>query len=372
MEEKKKGIISEPDENGIRYYTFGQSEGRSPLPPSQEDRDEKKEAFAGGGSGGQGGSPRRNRKKPLIILGCILLAVILLGVACGSLFEDEDSSYADIREDHISVLYIEGTIGEDSSDGYNHEWVLDRIEDAINNSNNKGLILFLNTPGGSVYETDEIYLKLREYQDTGRPLYSAMGSMAASGGYYISASADKIIANRNCWTGSIGVTAGTVFDISGFLEKYGIKTVTITAGENKAMGSMTQPLTQEQREIYQSLVDEAYDQFTQIVAEGRGMNIKTVRKLADGRVYTAKQALENGLVDQIGTLDDAISDMRSTYSLADCPVYEMKYEDNSLFSSLFRLMAEKDSGSQGNAAALLEYMNEQGQVPISYMSEIQK
>ena len=97
-----------------------------------------------------------------------------------------------------------------------------------------------------------------------------------------------------------------------------------------------------------------------------------MRKLADGRVYTARQALENGLVDQIGTLDDAISDMRSTYSLADCPVYEMKYEDNSLFSSLFRLMAEKDSGSQGNAAALLEYMNEQGQVPISYMSEIQK
>ena len=121
MEEKKKGIISEPDENGIRYYTFGQSEGRSPLPPSQEDSDEKKEAFAGGGSGGQGGSPRRNRKKPFIILGCILLAVILLGVACGSLFEDEDSNYADIREDHISVLYIEGTIGEDSSDGYNHQ-----------------------------------------------------------------------------------------------------------------------------------------------------------------------------------------------------------------------------------------------------------
>lgn len=356
MEEKKAGLIGEAEEKEVPAYKAQKEDGPG----------------GSGGLGGQGGPPKTNLKKSLLIFGCIVLAVVLLGVGWNRLFGDGESDYSKIREEHISVLSIEGTIGEDLGDGYNHQWVLDRIDDAMNNSSNRGLIVFLNTPGGAVYETDEVYLKLREYQRTGRPLYAAMGSMAASGGYYIAAPADKIIANRNCWTGSIGVTAGTVFDISGFLEKYGIKTVTITSGKNKAMGSMTEPLTKEQREIYQSLTDEAYDQFTEIVAEGRSMSIKKVRKLADGRIYTAKQALKNGLIDEIGTLDDAISDMRITYGLEDCQVYKMKYEDDSLFASLFNLAAERQRGGSGNAAALLEYMNEQGQVPISYLSEMRK
>lgn len=413
MEEKKQSMISEPDENGVRYYTIDRPQAPNRQESGEDWNDRAKSAPGGqgqgsgqggadgtsaentaaypeqngggnggnsGGSGYGGGKPRRNLKKPLIIFGCVLLAVIFLAVACDGLKDSENDMYADISEDHISILYLEGTIsgeGADSLSGdglYDQDWILNRIDDAMNNPNNKGLILAVNTPGGAVYETDEVYLKLKEYQNsTGRPLYSAMGSMAASGGYYISAPADKIIANRNCWTGSIGVTAGTVFDISEFLDKYGIKTVTITAGKNKAMGSMTEPLTKEQKEIYQSLVDEAYEQFTSIVVEGRDMKLAQVKKLADGRVYTAKQALRNGLIDEIGTIEDAVSDMRSAYGLADCAVYEMHYENSGLWDMFLGAVSKmKGSDAQGDAGALLEYMSEQGQMPISYMAEIRK
>ena len=385
MDEKKKGIISEPDENGIRYYTIGKSqEDRAGELPEGEKMGQKSGGTEAGGEGSgvrggmYGGKPKTVRKKPLIIFGCILLGVILLGVACSRLGHDSSSEYAGLKGDHISVLYINGTIsGEDSGNSfsgstYNHKWVLDRLDDVINNPDNKGLILFVNTPGGGVYETDEIYYKLLEYKETGRPLYSAMGSMAASGGYYISAPADKIIANRNCWTGSIGVTIGTLFDVSELLDQYGIKTVTITSGKNKAMGSSVEPMTEEQKEIFQSLVDEAYEQFTSIVAEGRNMSLKKVKKLADGRIYTAKQALNNGLIDQIGTLDDAVADMKKTYGLEGCQLSEMQYTDSSLFSSLFQKLASVQKRNQSDVAALLELMNDQGSVPISYMSELRK
>lgn len=423
---KKPNIISEPDENGVRYYTIDRPSAEGPSSgKSQSKEDElvfasspeawKESPYVGETSTGSGGAPgsiesaadtnhseakdrfqvpprgpgmppggvamppmgrKKSIKKPLIIFGCILLAMIFLGVACSSLTSDKDEKFANISEDHISVLYIDGTIGATdesaySTSTYNHKWTLARLNDAIQNPNNKGMILFVNTPGGSVYETDEIYMKLLEYKATGRPLYSAMGSMAASGGYYISAPADKIIANRNCWTGSIGVTIGTLFDVSELLDRYGIKTVTITSGKNKAMGGMTDPLTKEQQEIFRSLVDEAYEQFVGIVADGRHMDVSQVKKLADGRIYTAKQAQENGLIDQIGTLQDAVADMRAQYGLGECGVYDMKYENSNLFASLFGKMAQaSDHGVKSDVAALLEFMDQQGNMPISYMAQI--
>ncbi len=423
MDNSKQGIISEPDENGVRYYTIDQPFINQPAgsedmpkegaqkdqelaaPAPRQDSSEAKQRQADMGAaggwgnpgagdgfgmppGGSGTSPggtamppmgyKKSKKKPLIIFGCILLAVILLAVACNSLTSNKDENFSSIREDHISILYIDGTIGATdesaySTNAYNHKWTMERLDDVIDNPNNKGLILFVNTPGGSVYETDELYLKLQEYKDTGRPLYSAMGSMAASGGYYISAPADKIIANRNCWTGSIGVTIGTLFDISGLLDRYGVKTVTITSGKNKAMGGMTDPMTKEQQKIFQSLVDESYEQFVGIVAEGRNMSVPQVKKLADGRIYTAKQAQENGLVDQIGTLEEAVADMRAQYGLGDCSVYDMKYESSNLFASLFGKMAQISGGqSKSDVAALLELMEQQGNLPISYMAQIGK
>lgn len=321
--------------------------------------------------------------KGLIIFGIIVVCVVLLTVGCnrvvsnvtGSLTTGStDEVVTDFGYDYIGTLYIDGTIDEYGTDTYNHQYLLNAIDAMMTDSNNKGMILSVNTPGGSVYASDELYLKIKEYQETtGRPVYSAMQSQATSGGYYISASCDKIIANRNCWTGSIGVTMGTLMDISELLENLGIKTNTITSGANKAMGSSYEAMTEEQREIFQSLIDEAYDQFVGIVADGRDMSEKEVRKIADGRIYTAKQAMDNGLIDAIGTLEDAVLDMQSEYGLQDCAVEDFIPESKTDFSDLLGIVSEQNPISGLSDAALIEELVAlNGTFRVSYIASVKK
>jgi protease-4 len=250
----------------------------------------------------------------LAVIGVAAIAVVALianslgsaGGMLGGLVSGGGNAYAGPSHDYIAKISVVGEISGAANDyyssdaAYHHDWTIETIDTLIGDDDNKAIYLYLNTPGGTVYESDAFYLKLREYKEkTGRPIYVYMGSMAASGGYYIAAASDYIYANRNTWTGSIGVTIGTLFDVSGFLDKHGIQTETITSGRNKAMGGYFDPMTPEQKKIFQGLVDDAYDQFVGIVAEGRGLGEKEVRTLADGRIYTASQALSNGLIDEI-------------------------------------------------------------------------
>ncbi len=260
-----------------------------------------------------------------------------------------DVTIDDATGEYIGVIHVEGTIDENGySAGYNHNYILNSIDDMSKDDYNKGIILYLNTPGGSVYASDELYFAIKDYQEkTKRPVYSAMQSMAASGGYYISAPCDKIYANRNCFTGSIGVTMGEMYDLTGLMEKLGIKSEAITSGRNKAMGSETQPMTEEQRAIFQGLVDEAYEQFTEIVAEGRNMDINKVKELADGRIYTAKQAKENGLIDEVGTYDECVNAMIVDQALgADIEILDFwPAEEFDLMSYLGIISEDLEKGS---------------------------
>lgn len=226
-------------------------------------------------------------------------------------------------DDFIGVINIEGTIGASSAGSwassslYNHDLYMEYISQMEEAVNNKGILLYVDSPGGAVYQSDELYLKLMEYKEvTGRPVWAYFASEACSGGYYISMAADRIYANRNCWTGSIGVIVSLV-NCKGLYDKIGIKEIDITSGENKSMGSMGIDMTKEQQQIFQGLVDEAYNQFIDIVCNGRGMNKETVRKIADGRIYSAQQALENGLIDEIGLLGDAKADFIAAERLPD-------------------------------------------------------
>ncbi len=291
--------------------------------------------------------------------------------------QDDDINYS---LPYIGVLPVEGTIQSDSGSAlyegtYHHEWTLKKIEQLKEDSNNRGLVIAVNTPGGGVYESDELYLAIKDYKETtGRPVYSYMESQATSGGYYISAPCDKIMANRNCWTGSIGVTIGTIYDFTGLMEKYGVKSVTITAGDNKAMGSSTEKLTREQKEILQSLVDEAYEQFVGIVAEGRGMKVEDVKELADGRLYTAKQAKENGLIDEVCTYDEAVDDMKTRFELGSCAVHEIKYKNSDPL--LYRLLMQTAEIGKDKSVTELDglksLMDQNGKFKVTYLSEIQK
>ena len=281
---------------------------------------------------------------------------------------------------YIGRIYIEGDIEEgeggvfDEKSSYFHAETLNAIDQMIDDKNNKGLYIYVDSPGGSVSTSDELYLKIKEYKEkTGgkRPVVAYFGDMAASGGYYISACADKIVANRNCWTGSIGVTIGNMYDATGLMEKLGIKSKAITSGPNKAMGDPLSGLTKEQEDIFQSLVNEAYEQFTAIVSEGRGMDIETVKKLADGRIYTAKQALENGLIDKIMTEDEANDYFLGMVKGKDVTIQDIVFErDESFFDILTSKMNEKKESALDRLAN--EVIEGSGKFSISYRAPIDK
>lgn len=331
-------------------------------------------------------APAQKKKLPgwakaLIIIGIIIAVLALIGTGLKGAVSDLTSGFTgghtnsdvvtDFGHDYIGTVHIKGEMSQDSAGTYNHEYILNAIDAMIEDSQNKGMILLVDTPGGTVFSADELYFKIKEYQEeTGRPVYSSMQSMAASGGYYISAPCDKIIANRNCWTGSIGVTMGTFIDVSELLDALGIRTETITSGDNKAMGSSTDPMTAEQRAIYQSLIDEAYDQFVEIVAEGRKMDEEKVRKVADGRIYTAKQAMDLGLVDAIGTYEEAVEDMKAAYELGEIEVEEFYTAAGNDILSLLGEAAAK--GSTPDADLIEELLELNGKFEVSYISEIRK
>ena len=339
---------------------------------------------------GRGWSGLPGWGKALIIIAAVIVVIALLTTGCNKAIDGIAGAFSDsfvsgvdntvttdFGHDYIGVVDVVGTISEDSSDIYNHQYILNAIDAMIDDNENKGMILYLDTPGGSVFASDELYFKIKEYQKkTKRPVYASMQSMAASGGYYISAPCDKIFANRNCWTGSIGVTLGTMYDVSELLDKIGVKTNTITSGENKAMGSSVEKMSREQREIFQSLVDEAYEQFVGIVAKGRDMKTSEVKKLADGRIYTAKQALANSLIDEIGTFEEAAADMKAEYKLGECELEYFESPVSSDWTSLLGSAADALAESAGTGAvsadALQSLIDMNGKFEFSYICPIQK
>ena len=190
------------------------------------------------------------------------------------------------------------------------------------------MLLYVDSPGGAVYESEELYRKLQEYKEkTGRPIWDYMAHYAASGGYMVSMPADRIYANPNTTTGSIGVIMSG-FDLTGLYEKLGMRYISITSGKNKDSSKMTE----EQIEIYQSQVNECYEDFVEKVSEGRNMPAEEVKKLADGRTYTAKQAKANGLIDEISLLDEMKAEMSQEFGVYE--YYQPREKDN-LLAELF-------------------------------------
>lgn len=250
-------------------------------------------------------------------------------------------------QDYLAVVSVEGTIQEQTSDsvwstagGYLHTSTMEYLDRLMEDENNKGILLYVDSPGGTVYESEELYDKLMEYKTvTNRPIWCYMAHYAASGGYMAALAADEIFANQNTTTGSIGVILSG-YDLSGLYEKLGIQYFSITSGEYKDSSQMTQ----EQMDIYQSQVDECYQRFVQKVMDGRNMSEEDVRALADGRTYTAQQAKENGLIDEISTWDAMYGYMlQETDSIT---IYQPSQSENilaSLFSEVKNLVPKSEA-----------------------------
>ncbi len=213
-------------------------------------------------------------------------------------------------EDRIAVIDVKGTIAsEGESFGEvvaNSRQIVKLIRAAKDDDSVKAIIVDLDTPGGEVTASDEIYHELKL---CGKPVVAMMNTMAASGGYYVACGANKIVANKFTMTGSIGVIISTV-DVSGLLDWAKVKPEFYTSGKMKAMLNPAKPTTEEEAKIVQALVMDAYKEFAGIVSEARNIPLEKITEgeLGDGRVFDGEQALANGLVDQIGyfsTAEDA-------------------------------------------------------------------
>lgn len=180
-----------------------------------------------------------------------------------------------------------------------------RIEQLADTKGVKAIVLDINSPGGSVGAVQEIYMRIQRVKKEKKiPFVALFGDVSASGGYYLGAACDKIVAHPGTLTGSIGVIFN-VSNMEGLFAKVGYKADPIKSGKHKDIGSPARPMTPEERQILQGLIDDAYGQFVQAVADGRKLPVDVVKPLADGRIYSGRQALDLKLVDQLGDSFDA-------------------------------------------------------------------
>lgn len=229
--------------------------------------------------------------------------------------EANSKKFASADKDHVAVLYAVGDIVESGDGGIIGDKMVPEIIRLADDENVAGLVLRVNSGGGSAFASEQIWEALEYFKEQGKPFYVSMGDYAASGGYYISCGADKIYADATTLTGSIGVF-GMIPDLSGLVTgKLGVTFSTVSSSPNATFMSLTSPLTADQKAAMQRYVEETYDIFTSRVAEGREMSVDSVKAIAEGRVWVGSAAVELGLVDELGSLEAAIKDITSELGL---------------------------------------------------------
>jgi|Deesub1362A_J573_1020465.scaffolds.fasta_scaffold00215_54 protease-4 len=242
------------------------------------------------------------------ILAAIVLSLVLVAVLGGRQGPGPYGTGA-APGGQIGVIHIEGVIvgGRNPSvfSGGGAEDIAARIREAADAPHIRAVVLRLNSPGGSAAASQEISEAVLYLRESGKRVVASMGDVSASGAYWIAAHADHIVANPATITGSIGVIIQT-YQLTGLYRILGIETETYKSGPLKDMGAPDREPTPEERAIFQGMVDDIYEQFVAVVARGRGLPEAQVRELADGRIFTGRQAYELGLVDELGGFQDAV------------------------------------------------------------------
>lgn len=253
-------------------------------------------------------------------------------VSPGTLVKQVPWSAAYGSKNRIAVLYAVGEINDVSQDGINYHNLVPVITELADDDNVKGMVLRVNSPGGSAFGSDQIGEALDYFQSKGKPLAVSMGAYAASGGYWISAGADKIFANPLTITGSIGIF-GLIPNVKGLADKLGINPQTVSTNPKAQFPSLTESMTDEMKGVMQQYVNRGYEDFVGRVAKGRKMSVSAVKRIAEGRVWDAVSAKRIGLVDSIGSLNDAIEWVASKakildkYNVAAYPEYKPSFWD---------------------------------------------
>jgi protease-4 len=229
-------------------------------------------------------------KKVLIFFAIVFVVIALLSLVVT--FSDKVSI-----GDKIALVRVAGVIVDSTS-------TVDELKEYSKDSSVKAIVLRVDSPGGAVAPSQEIYSEIIKIKEKKKVIVS-MGAVAASGGYYIAAPADRIIANAGTLTGSIGVIM-EIPNVQGLMEKIGVKAQVIKSGKHKDMASAYKSMSPEEKEILQTVLDDVHDQFIRAVSDARGLDFEELKKLADGRIFTGRMAKEMGLVDELGSLQDAI------------------------------------------------------------------
>ena len=272
----------------------------------------------------------RNIKKIIIYLGVVLLSVYFFTIVLSVLFGLNISGQ---RGKKIGLIKIEGIIL--SSDSF-----IDQLKKVKDDDSIVAVIVRIDSPGDEVAPSQEMYSELLRFkEETKKKVVASLADIAASGGYYIACAADKIIANPGTLTGSIGVIV-KVPNFKELFEKIGYEEQVIKSGKFKDIGSSSRKLTNDERELFQGLIDDIHQQFIESVAKSRDIGIEDIRKIADGRVFTGRQAKEFDLIDNLGTFEDAIDLASELSGITGEPKIVNLKEKSSMFET-FRDLIEK-------------------------------
>lgn len=229
-----------------------------------------------------------------IVVGGIILLILLVEIVGLSIFL---ARRAKIGVGNVAIIDIKGPI-------YTSKEIIEKIHKYKKNRMVKALVIRLETPGGGVAACQEIYEELNKVREK-KKVVASMGGVTASGGYYIACAADKIIANPGTVTGSIGVVMH-ISNLEELFKKVGLKFEVIKSGAHKDIGSPSRTMTPAERALLQRVINDVHNQFIEVIVKERDLDKRKVRSLADGRIFTGKQAKKLGLVDELGNLDDAI------------------------------------------------------------------
>ena len=280
---------------------------------------------------------------PLLILGLcgsILVNVILFaglpGFDSGSRVDERHFSHNRHATNKIAIISVEGTILEGRG------FIKRQIEHARKDDDVKALVLRVNSPGGTVTGSDGIYHYLTQMaSERGIPVVVSMGGIAASGGYYVSMAAgpraDSIFAEPTTWTGSIGVIMPH-FNVSQLMQDWGVQSDSILSKPLKGMGSYTRPMTQEERRLFQALVDDSFASFKEVIRRGRPKfkaDPAALDRIATGQVFTAQEAQQKGLVDKIGYVEDAVTQAIQFAGLSPDEVNVVQYRPEFSLTDIF-------------------------------------
>jgi protease-4 len=283
----------------------------------------------------------------LIIISVVLLFIFSLTVV--NMFTDSSSSV--LKQETIGIVEVQGMILDSAE-------IIEQVHYVRDQQSIKAVVLRIDSPGGVVGPTQEIYEEIMKLNKT-KPVYVSMGSIAASGGYYIAAASTKIYANPGTITGSIGVLM-KLANFQSLLDKVGIKSIVLKSGEFKDSGSPVRPLSAQDKKILQGVIDSLHGQFVSAVAKGRNLPLDKVKALADGRIFSGEQAMENNLIDKLGNLQDAVDDAAKAVGITEKPKlsYPPKPKHSIfdlLMESAWRGIAKAATARQSSSTERFEY-----------------